>query len=447
MGLNAIKKAENLLDNPRDLFLFYVKESVRACVKSDKNVLIYLLSNFRSFFDERSSELDKSYYSIFDRSVFSFINYKKNLITDYDNNIEIFLPPRILPDDLLSKIQDEINEIEKKLVEQENDLSFGDGSDNFVDDEYGFDIFAEFEYELKNKLVEKKDILFGRGLNCHFHVPIFEFKEQTCCTNIQKPEFEIQFKVRDYTLNPNLPSYLILLIGKTLSRHALCRWFEDFVDEDSGEIFSIEGNDIVVEKESVLTIENLMNIYERATEIWIYNDDLVAYYNNLMDCLNNQGADYFIENIFNKLDIKKEKDRIIISRLFFDLILADRSEEFEHIITHFFSNIANENSLVYDGLNELGSSIIHWVDYLMKEYKDETVQYIVDILHKHDEEIYFPYLSKIAYVYIKYYFDSGLLILSDKYMLSESDLADLKFIYMINENDFRYLDKYVFSVN
>ena len=40
--------------------------------------------------------------------------------------------------------------------------------------------------------------------------------------------------------------------GKRLSRRVLNSWIEDFIDEDSGEVVSIERNEIVVDKDTVI---------------------------------------------------------------------------------------------------------------------------------------------------------------------------------------------------
>ncbi len=44
-------------------------------------------------------------------------------------------------------------------------------------------------------------------------------------------------------------------IGKKLAARVLRTWVEDFVDEDTGEVVSIERNEIVLERDTVLDEE------------------------------------------------------------------------------------------------------------------------------------------------------------------------------------------------
>ncbi len=46
------------------------------------------------------------------------------------------------------------------------------------------------------------------------------------------------------------------LIGRKLAR-VLKTWVEDFVDEDTGEVVSIERNDVIIDRESVLDSDNI----------------------------------------------------------------------------------------------------------------------------------------------------------------------------------------------
>src|SRR6476620_707684 len=49
-------------------------------------------------------------------------------------------------------------------------------------------------------------------------------------------------------------------IGKKLAARVLRSWVEDFVDEDTGEVVSIERNEIVLERDSVLDEESVSMI-------------------------------------------------------------------------------------------------------------------------------------------------------------------------------------------
>ncbi len=42
------------------------------------------------------------------------------------------------------------------------------------------------------------------------------------------------------------------LVGRKLAARVLKSWVEDFVDEDTGEVVSIERNEIIIDRETVL---------------------------------------------------------------------------------------------------------------------------------------------------------------------------------------------------
>ena len=55
-------------------------------------------------------------------------------------------------------------------------------------------------------------------------------------------------------------------IGRTLAGNVLNSWAEDFVDEDTGEVVSIERNEIIIEREEELTAELVERILETNTK-------------------------------------------------------------------------------------------------------------------------------------------------------------------------------------
>ncbi len=52
------------------------------------------------------------------------------------------------------------------------------------------------------------------------------------------------------------------IVGRKLAARVLKSWTEDFVDEDTGEVVSIERNDVIVDRETVLTEEIISQIVE-----------------------------------------------------------------------------------------------------------------------------------------------------------------------------------------
>mgnify|MGYP001252487207 FL=1 len=47
------------------------------------------------------------------------------------------------------------------------------------------------------------------------------------------------------------------VVGRRLAARVLKTWVEDFVDEDTGEVVSIERNEIIVDRETVLENEHI----------------------------------------------------------------------------------------------------------------------------------------------------------------------------------------------
>ncbi len=62
---------------------------------------------------------------------------------------------------------------------------------------------------------------------------------------------------------PNLEA----AVGRKLAARVLKTWQEDFVDEDTGEVVSIERNEIILERDSVLDASNIETILEPGTNI------------------------------------------------------------------------------------------------------------------------------------------------------------------------------------
>ena len=66
-------------------------------------------------------------------------------------------------------------------------------------------------------------------------------------------------------------------IGKRLAARVLKRWNEDFVDEDTGEVVSIERNEVIMERETEITEENIIDILESNTSsILVHKDEATA---------------------------------------------------------------------------------------------------------------------------------------------------------------------------
>ncbi len=88
-------------------------------------------------------------------------------------------------------------------------------------------------------------------------------------------------------------------LGRKLAARVLNTWHEDFVDEDTGEVVSIERNEIVLDRDTVLEKEHVEEILEAGTKtILLHKED-------------NQQADYaIIHNTLQKDPTNSEKEAV-----------------------------------------------------------------------------------------------------------------------------------------
>ena len=87
-----------------------------------------------------------------------------------------------------------------------------------------------------------------------------------------------EIKVTDKNLQAN--------IGRRLAARVLKKWTEDFVDEDTGEVVTIERNEIILERDIVLDEDNIQQVLEAEAETIILQkeeveDDYTIIYNTL----------------------------------------------------------------------------------------------------------------------------------------------------------------------
>ncbi|MGG6546575.1 UNVERIFIED_CONTAM: hypothetical protein NY100_14300, partial [Prevotella sp. 15_C9] len=56
------------------------------------------------------------------------------------------------------------------------------------------------------------------------------------------------------------------VLGRKLAARVLKTWIEDFVDEDTGEVVSIERNEVVIDRETVIEPEHVDIILESGVQ-------------------------------------------------------------------------------------------------------------------------------------------------------------------------------------
>jgi DNA-directed RNA polymerase subunit beta len=113
--------------------------------------------------------------------------------------------------------------------------------------------------------------------------------------------------------------------GRKLAARVLKSWMEDFVDEDTGEVVSIERNDIILERDTYLDLDNINIILDSEVKsIILQKDDLEEDYSIIYNTLHKDTSNSEIEalqHIYRQLrgsdPPDEETARGIIDKLFF----------------------------------------------------------------------------------------------------------------------------------
>ena len=163
------------------------------------------------------------------------------------------------------------------------------------------------------------------------------------------------------------------IVGRTLAGNVLKAWTEDFVDEDTGEVVTIERNEVIIERETVLTEELCETIYESGVKtILLHKDE------------NNESEYSIIFNTLQKDPSHSEKEAVLyIYRQLRNSEPADDATAREAIHNLFFSDKR------YD-LGEVGRYRINRklemetpmeVRTLTKEDIIEIIKYLVQLIN------------------------------------------------------------------
>ena len=161
-------------------------------------------------------------------------------------------------------------------------------------------------------------------------------------------------------------------IGKRLAARVLKSWNEDFVDEDTGEVVSIERNEVIMDREEI-TEDNMIQILEsNASTILIQKDETTA-------------QDYSI--IFNTLQkdpSNSEKEAVVhIYRQLRNAEPADDASAREVIQNLFFSDKRYDLGDVgrYRINKKLGLNTDMDVRVLTKEDIIEIIKYLIQLIN------------------------------------------------------------------
>ncbi len=114
-------------------------------------------------------------------------------------------------------------------------------------------------------------------------------------------------------------------IGRRLAARVLRSWVEDFVDEDTGEVVSLERNEVVMERDSILDESSVEEVVDMGIKtLFIQKEDVGGDYNIIYNTLNKDTSNSELEavqHIYRQLRGADAPDnetaRGIIDKLFF----------------------------------------------------------------------------------------------------------------------------------
>ena len=163
------------------------------------------------------------------------------------------------------------------------------------------------------------------------------------------------------------------LTGRKLAARVLKSWVEDFVDEDTGEVVSIERNEVVIDRETVLEPEHLDIILESGVQnILIHKEEP------------NQSDYSIIYNTLQKDPSNSEKEAVLyIYRQLRNADPADDASAREVIINLFFSEKRYDLGDVgrYRINKKLNLSTDMNVRVLTKEDIIEIIKYLIELIN------------------------------------------------------------------
>ena len=162
-------------------------------------------------------------------------------------------------------------------------------------------------------------------------------------------------------------------VGRKLAARVLKSWNEDFVDEDTGEVVSIERNDVVIDRDTIIEEDNIDEILDSGVQtILLHKEDI------------NTGEYQIIFNTLNKDTCNSEKEAInFVYRQLRNAEAPDEASAREVINNLFFSEKRYDLGDVgrFRINKKLGLTTPDDVRVLTKEDIIEIIKYLIGLIN------------------------------------------------------------------
>ena len=221
-------------------------------------------------------------------------------------------------------------------------------------------------------------IEFATDINNVMYAYIDRKKELPVTTLLRAIGFETDKDILDiFNLAENVKvnkANLKKCIGRKIAARVLKSWVEDFVDEDTGEVVSIERNEVVIDREKEITEENIPEIIDSGEKtILVHKED------------SSDSLDYSIVfNTLKKDPCNSEKEAVLyIYRQLRNADPADDASAREVINGLFFSDKRYDLDEVgrYRINKKLGLNTDMSVRVLTKEDIIEIIKYLIRLIN------------------------------------------------------------------
>lgn len=221
-------------------------------------------------------------------------------------------------------------------------------------------------------------IEFATDINNVMYAYIDRKKKLPVTTLLRAVGFETDKDILDiFNLAENVKvnkANLKKCIGRKIAARVLKSWVEDFVDEDTGEVVSIERNEVVIDREKEITEENIPEIIDSGEKtILVHKED------------SSDSLDYSIVfNTLKKDPCNSEKEAVLyIYRQLRNADPADDASAREVINGLFFSDKRYDLDEVgrYRINKKLGLNTDMSVRVLTKEDIIEIIKYLIRLIN------------------------------------------------------------------